>query len=426
MYYVKISLKEVEWNGGMKGKALLSIGFVCMMLFFGCSKAENNISTSKNKPADVTREANAEDKVYELEKIELTEKERNEAISNLTNVIELCQDIYNNQEAGHNTSEEEASADREISEEIVHQMVERAASDGTAVTCGEYDYNMQNYESVAAAVQKAKKGKIAETTFFEINTSGNFIYNHLQFKKKKLYLTTATAYLDENQEITLQELEKIKVYDWKYTKRGWLIWEKTKSKNQEMDMHVLYRVEPLSDMCRQMTNTYITPISYFCNNLFLTDWDEESMELLEFNDLYDFLYQMKYGRKLDEEAYEDGIPKAQFEEVVQTYFDISTERLEQYARYDAEKETYPWEAIGPWNRVQQFQPFPEIVDVKDNGDGTWTFMVDAVFKEAGTDKSFGHEVRMRQDPDGSWKYVGNVINRKGEYRIPQYRARRKY
>lgn len=41
----------------MKGKALLSIGFVYMMLFCGCSKAENNISTSKNKPADVTREA---------------------------------------------------------------------------------------------------------------------------------------------------------------------------------------------------------------------------------------------------------------------------------------------------------------------------------------------------------------------------------
>lgn len=176
--------------------------------------------------------------------------------------------------------------------------------------------------------QKRKKGENSKTTFYEINTSGNFIYNHLDFKKKKLYLTTATAYLDENDGIILQQMEKIRVYDWKYTKKGWLIWEKAKSKNQEMDMHVLYRVEPLSDMCRQMTNAYIIPVSYFCNNLFLTDWDEDSMDQLEFNDLYDFLYQMKYGKKLDEEAYKDGIPKAEFETVVQTYFDISTEQLE--------------------------------------------------------------------------------------------------
>ena len=69
--------------------------------------------------------------------------------------------------------------------------------------------------------------------------SGNFIYNHLEFKKKKLYLTTATAYLDENGGIILQQMEKLRVYDWKYTKKGWLIWEKAKSKNQEMDINDL-------------------------------------------------------------------------------------------------------------------------------------------------------------------------------------------
>ncbi|WP_270551739.1 DUF6070 family protein [Dorea longicatena] len=66
------------------------------------------------------------------------------------------------------------------------------------MTCGEYDYNMQNYEQVKTAVTKAEKGENSKTTFYEIKTSGNFIYNHLDFKKKKLYRTTTTAYLDEN------------------------------------------------------------------------------------------------------------------------------------------------------------------------------------------------------------------------------------
>lgn len=414
----------------MNWKVVVGASMLCITMVTGCIEKKTHSSESNKTVKEKVQvsEKDTDEQEYKLQTIEISEKEQRKIEKRLTHVIEKCCNIYNGQTESIDTGSDESEnlASMEITEESVHQMVDIVAEDGTAVTCGEYDYNMQNYEPVADAIEKAEKGKETETTFYEINTSGNFIYNHLQFKKKKLYLTTATAYQDEKNEITLQEMEKIKVYDWKYTKRGWLIWEKAKSKNQEMDMHVLYRVEPLSDMCRQMTNEYITPVSYFCNNLFLTDWDGQSMDKLEFNDLYDFLYQMKYGQKLDEEVYKDGIPKAEFEEVVQTYFDISTEQLEQLARYDVEKGVYPWEAIGPWNRVQQFQPFPEVVDCTENEDGSWTLTVDAVFKEAGKDCSFRHEVRMRQKPDGGWIYCGNYINKEGTYRVLQYRARREY
>lgn len=434
----------------MNWKVVVGVSMLCITVMTGCTEKKMQSSKSnetvkkkvevskkdKEKEETVTEQGTLEDsseedteeQKYKLQKIDISAKEQRRIEKRLTDVIEKCRGIYHGQTESVDTGQDGAEnlASTELSEEIVHQLVDTVAEDGTAVTCGEYDYNMQNYEQVKTAVTKAEKGENSKTTFYEINTSGNFIYNHLDFKKKKLYLTTATAYLDENDGIILQQMEKIRVYDWKYTKKGWLIWEKAKSKNQEMDMHVLYRVEPLSDMCRQMTNAYITPISYFCNNLFLTDWDEDSMDQLEFNDLYDFLYQMKYGKKLDEEAYKDGIPKSEFETVVQTYFDISTDQLEQYARYDAEKGVYPWEAIGPWNRVQQFQPFPEVVDCKENEDGSWTLTVDAVFKEAGKDCSFRHEVKMEQKPDDGWIYCGNEINRDGTYRVPQYRARREY
>lgn len=41
-------------------------------------------------------------------------------------------------------------------------------------------------------------------------------------------------------------------------------------------MHVFVRIRPLEDVCREMGNEYILPVSYFCNNLFLADWDEGS------------------------------------------------------------------------------------------------------------------------------------------------------
>lgn len=59
-------------------------------------------------------------------------------------------------------------------------------------------------------------------------------------------------------------------------------------------------------------------------------------------------------------------------------------------------------------------------------DGSWTLTVDAVFKEAGKDCLFRHEVKMKQKPDDGWIYCGNEINRDGTYRVPQYRARREY
>ena len=150
-----------------------------------------------------------------------------------------------------------------------------------------------------------------------------------------------------------------------------------------------------------------------------------SLENIEFNDLFEFLYTMKYGEKIDEKKYASGIPKVEFEEVVTTYFDISIETLEIYAQYDDVKGVYPWEAIGPWNRIQQFQPFPEVVNCIENEDGSLTLTVEAVFQEEGTDCSFRHEVTIREEGD-KWIYLGNCIEREGAYKIPEYKPRRDF
>lgn len=154
-----------------------------------------------------------------------------------------------------------------------------------------------------------------------------------------------------------------------------------------MDMHSFFRILPLDDMCRELGNKYILPVGYFCNNLFLTDWDMESLDPIEFNDLYDFLYRMKYGESLDGEQAKEGIEKRNFEEVIQTFFDISAE-----------------------------------VKCTDNGDETWTLYVEAIFVENGTDCSFKHAVTMKETEEG-WKYMGNEVDEKGSESIPEYQPR---
>lgn len=192
-------------------------------------------------------------------------------------------------------------------------------------------------------------------------------------------------------------------------------------------MHIFCRVLPLEEQCREIAEEYIVPVSYFCNNLFLADWDMSAMDKIEFNDLFEFLYAKETGKRLEEGAYADGIPKQEFESVIGKYFDISVEQMERYGRYDRGTGRYPWSAIGIRNRVPQLQPsFPEVVRCVENGDGTVTAYVEAVSVEEGLDCYYAHEVTLRRNEDGSYVYVGNRVNREQSFCIPAYRARREF
>lgn len=354
---------------------------------------------------------------YKTDYIDMEEDEKQSVRNRMSGLGVLCKDAYIHADKG-------GASNVVLDEEAVHAMIETAAAQGWAVTCGSYDHNMLNYEDVDRALKGAAEGDTLQTEFYEITTSGYFRYFRLSAEDRELTVIYANAAYNDNMDLQIRQLEKFRVYDWEYTEKGWLIWEKALSKNQEMDMHSFFRILPLDEKCRELCDQYILPVSYFCNNLFLTDWDAGSMEKIEFNDLYDFLYEMKYGEKLDEEAATDGIPKAQFEEVVLTYFDISVEQLEKYAHYDAAGGIYPWEPVNAWNRVRQVQPFPEVVRCEENQDGTLTLYVEGILIVAGDDCAFRHRVTMRER-DGGWVYVANDID-EDSGNAPGYRPRREF
>lgn len=408
-------------------KKLMAIVMMTTMLVFGgCSLAEGKTTEGeeKSKSAEIENEQNPfeepeENSAYEIKIVEMDQKEKEEAAEKISAVIEKCSSIYRQADKGE-------ASNVVLDEASVHAMIDKTAEDGLSVTCGSHDYNMPHYETVDHCLQKAKKGEDTETEFYVLNTGGVFRYFYFQYKSGNLFVTSVSAVLNESMKPVIQQMEKTQVYDWEYTEKGWMIWENARSRNQEMDMHIFYRIMPLDQKSREIAQKCIVPVSYLCNNLFLADWNEESLEQIEFNDLFEFLYFMKEGSKIDEEKYAEGIPKEEFESVIRSFFDITVEELERYGRYDAAKGTYPWSAIGPWNKVGQFQPFPEVVKCVENGDGTLSVYVEAVFSEEGVDCSFRHVVTIREDADGNFVYLGNQVDRENAYRIPAYRARRKY
>lgn len=427
--YIIINTTYVGYKAGvirrkMKRSTFKSmIVLVCLLCLPGCaatgkSGGRDNAEKQPEESADsMLSDGQEADDGYETDYIDIKENEKQNIKNLILDLGGVCKDIYIRADKGE-------ASNVVLDEETIHAMVETAAARGWAVTCGSYDYNMLNYEEVDQALGDASEGKASQTEFYEITTSGYFRYFRLSAEDQELTVTYANASYNDDMDLQIRQLEKFRVYDWEYTEKGWLIWEKALSKNQEMDMHSFFRILPLDEKCREMCDRYILPVSYFCNNLFLTDWDAGSMDRIEFNDLYEFLYEMKYGEKMDEEAAAGGIPKAQFEEVVLTYFDISVEQLEKYARYDAAAGVYPWEPVNAWNRVRQVQPFPEVVRCVEDQDGTLTLYVEGILIVAGDDCAFRHRVTMRER-DGGWVYVANDID-EDSGNAPGYRPRREF
>lgn len=67
--------------------------------------------------------------------------------------------------------------------------------------------------------------------------------------------------------------------------------------------------------------------------------------------------------------------------------------------------------------------YPEVVDNKINDDGTVTLIVHAVFPAYREEKFFAHEVIIKEETDGSFKYLSNKIHEEGKMNVPEYKSR---
>lgn len=67
---------------------------------------------------------------------------------------------------------------------------------------------------------------------------------------------------------------------------------------------------------------------------------------------------------------------------------------------------------------------PEVVNIKENDDGTVTLTVDAVCDMVVCDDAvITHELKVRFEEDGSFQYLGNKILNDGIMQIPDYQYR---
>ena len=108
-------------------------------------------------------------------------------------------------------------------------------------------------------------------------------------------------------------------------------------------------------------------------------------------------------------AKSNGIPKSEFEEVMQTYFRIDSEEIQKNTVYHSDSQTYRYRPRGLYDYEMPYEPYPEVVDYEEQSDGTLKLFIQAVWERKEQDCAFASELVVRPLENGQCQYVSNQV-----------------
>ncbi len=269
--------------------------------------------------------------------------------------------------------------------------------------------------------KKTKAGQPAEAEMIFLRETGGF-YRYAFFPVNgEVFCTLLSVEWNENNTPKVTESSYRPVLDWYITEKENLYIQIYEG-DSHFEKYIFMPLQPANKELYDWNRTYILPIGYVGNNLFLCDWKEGDFGNLRFNDIFELLYYMQkktyFRPTVNGEVTSTYIPAPLFEEVVLPYFSISLAEFRERSLYDGEKDAYPWQELFSENIV--FFPWtePVVTDVQKNSDGTITLTVDARCIQYGTDRLFTHKVTIRPLTEGRFQYVENVVTYVGKDGLP--------
>lgn len=392
-----------------KMKIFTSLIIILIISLSSCNSKEkpevvNNQETNKNALSEISSKQN-DDKVLIDE----------QGINEMRELSFEIQDMYKSFDKGEYINVYISNSD-------VQKIVNYIADKGYTVRTANSINNMKNYEKFESFLMEAKSGKNVEAVYYEVNSDGSFARNFLKANNGEMEQYYISTIWKEDFTPSIIEGETRKIKEWEYTSKGFFsyVWD--------IDPPMLYadivffRVKPLSEENLEYSKKYALPIGYQGTNLFLTNWNSNNMEVISYNDLFEYLYQIEKGEKLPFETYRDGIPEILFETITTKYINVDSNFLKENAVYDTETEKYFWTLLTCSLYVYPMG-YPEVVDSKVNSDGTVTLIIDAVFPEYRDERYFTHEVLIKENADGGFKYLSNKIYEDNKENVPVYEPR---
>lgn len=371
----------------------------CMSLLVGIAILLCSCS-NKNAVADAERTV-----------IDFSISDENQFIADLDDIYSSCQDKK------CKTEEEKLNQTRIV--------IESMGSKGYIAVDVENQINMANAENAEMFLSEVAENRDAGCTILQVMYDKSFV--RFDFKSGgNNVMITRRFYVWENNCFVEKNEENYKAYTWKYTD-GYLFFERYRMGGYDGDSaYTALRVEPLDEKLRVLNRKYIKTIGYDSNNLFTTNWDESDMNKINYYDIYEALYKMKYGMSspYSDEGVTYMIEGKLYEKVFQEYLPVSTDVLQHVNVYDVSRQMYQYRTRGMFDHsVTPLVPFPEVVDAEYNADGTITLIVNAVSEKDESGRLFTHKVTIKEKENDGFEYVSNDVLTMGKEGIYWYRDR---
>lgn len=371
----------------------------CMLLLVGIAILLCSCS-NKNAVTDAERTV-----------IDFSISDENQFIADLDDIYSSCQDKK------CKTEEEKLNQNRIV--------IESMGSKGYIAVDVENQINMANAENAEMFLSEVAENRDAGCTILQVMYDKSFV--RFDFKSGgNNVMITRRFYVWENNCFVEKNEENYKAYTWKYTD-GYLFFERYRMGGYDGDSaYTALRVEPLDEKLRVLNRKYIKTIGYDSNNLFTTNWDESDMNKINYYDIYEALYKIKYGMSspYSDEGVTYMIEGKLYEKVFQEYLPVSTDVLQHVNVYDVSRQMYQYRTRGMFDHsVTPLVPFPEVVDAEYNADGTITLIVNAVSEKDESGRLFTHKVTIKEKENDGFEYVSNDVLTMGKEGIYWYRDR---
>lgn len=402
--------------------AVISLIVIAGISLISCQKKEAEPRTRETtvEQAEISNE-NVWEKGYGLP---VDSEVKREAREDCKRIMEL---IWGRTSA--ESSQNEAYLGGAISESAAEHAMEALKILNAPVSADRFYLNMLHYEKMEEFLEKALRGERGEIIIYELRPEGGISRQEFTFNGTEMYLLSTMAAWNRTGGAIVTTTSYTRIKRWEYTEKGWFHYELCVPEPPEVteivNGNVMMRVKPFNESYRDIMAAYLLPLGYQGNNLFCSEWNEEKMEDLDYNGLFEAFYQIEYQKMMDASQYADGIPQEEFEFLMIKYLPITNERLRQYAEFHEETHTYGWSVLGCGNYAPKVfgTSIPEVTDIYENENGTLTITIDAVCEMMGTDAVFTHELTVRLGEQGEAEYLGNHILGDGANNIPAYQYR---
>lgn len=386
--------------------AAVSIPLI-LLLYFSCEKeflnekkfSEEMQREQEEESQEKMNEISYEEEIEEVVSV-LKSDEREQLQQTAKLAAEECADLYKDIKVLDTTFYQLEQRTKEQRREVVSRI------GGLGFVSVSKGINMANYEKVEIFYSEYSDGKDAQVTIYEIYGDGRFGCRTFLYRAGKLQVYYVEITWQEGgvpilSHTSVWDLEEIRL-----TEKGYFIYT-NKIKISHGNLREHYRIKPLAEDCRALTEKYISGLSYIDYNLLTVDWNSSNVEQIIMDTMFGDIYHMHTGEYL--KVHGGRVDAEIFEEIMTIYFPITVEQLHHCCGYDADSDTYECDLFS----VRPYAPFGEVVDYTENEDGTLTLFVDGVWP----DYAFTNQVVIQSYEDGTFCYLSNVVEQQ-EMEIP--------